>query len=212
MPEEFGKLVAYVKANTPGMEKATLSVHCHDDLGLAVANTLAAAAAGADQLECTINGIGERAGNASLEEIAMGIRTRKELLGLECRIDTPQIYATSRLVSKVTGVKVQPNKAVVGENAFAHEAGIHQHGILANRMTYEIMTPESVGFLSNRMVLGKHSGRHAFEGAAEKPRLRARNAAGGRTFRPLQSPRRQEKNHWRQGYRSPCRRFGQIPA
>ncbi|MHB9152857.1 MAG: 2-isopropylmalate synthase [Spirochaetales bacterium] len=163
MPEEFGKLVAYVKANTPGIEKATLSVHCHDDLGLAVANTLAAAAAGADQLECTINGIGERAGNASLEEIAMGIRTRKELLGLECRIDTPQIYATSRLVSKVTGVKVQPNKAIVGENAFAHEAGIHQHGILANRMTYEIMTPESVGFLSNRMVLGKHSGRHAFE-------------------------------------------------
>ncbi|PKL06168.1 MAG: 2-isopropylmalate synthase, partial [Spirochaetae bacterium HGW-Spirochaetae-9] len=163
MPDEFGKLVAYVKANTPGMEKAMLSVHCHDDLGLAVANTMAAAAAGADQLECTINGLGERAGNASLEEIVMGIATRKAYLGMECHVDTTQIYATSRLVSKVTGVKVQPNKAVVGENAFAHEAGIHQHGILANRMTYEIMTPESVGFLSNRMVLGKHSGKHAFE-------------------------------------------------
>ena len=163
MPDEFGKLVAYVKANTPGMEKAIFSVHCHDDLGLAVANTMAAAAAGADQLECTINGLGERAGNASLEEIVMGIATRKAYLGMECRVDTTQIYATSRLVSKVTGVKVQPNKAVVGENAFAHEAGIHQHGILANRMTYEIMTPESVGFLSNRMVLGKHSGKHAFE-------------------------------------------------
>jgi len=163
LPEEFGRLVAYVKANTPGIEKAILSVHCHNDLGLGVANTLAAALAGADQLECTINGLGERAGNASLEELVMALRTRHDLLGLECGINTTQIYATSRLVSKVTGVRVQPNKAIVGENAFAHEAGIHQHGILANRMTYEIMTPESVGFPSNRMVLGKHSGRHAFE-------------------------------------------------
>lgn len=162
-PDEFGRLVAYVKTHTPGIEKAMISVHCHNDLGLAVANSLAAALAGADQLECTVNGIGERAGNASLEELVMCLRTRRALLDMECGIDSTQIYAASRLVSHVTGVKVQPNKAVVGENAFAHEAGIHQHGVLANRETYEIMTPESVGFPSNRMVLGKHSGRHAFE-------------------------------------------------
>lgn len=163
VPDEFGRLVAYVKEHTPNIHRATIAVHCHNDLGLAVANTLAAAAAGADQLECTINGLGERAGNASLEEIVMGMRTRKDLLGLSCGIDTSQIYATSRLVSQVTGVRVQPNKAIVGENAFAHEAGIHQHGIMANRATYEIMTPESIGIPKNRMVLGKHSGRHAFE-------------------------------------------------
>ncbi len=163
VPEEFGNLIRYVKEHTPNIHKATISVHCHNDLGLAVANTLSAAVAGADQLECTINGLGERAGNASLEEIVMGLRTRKDLFGVECRIDTTQIYASSRLVSQVTGVKVQPNKAVVGENAFAHEAGIHQHGIMANRQTYEIMTPESIGLPKNRMVLGKHSGRHAFE-------------------------------------------------
>jgi 2-isopropylmalate synthase len=163
MPDEFGKLVRYVRENTPNIAKAQVSVHCHNDLGLAVANTLAAALAGADQLECTVNGLGERAGNASLEEIVMGLRTRKDLFGAECRIDATQIYAASRLVSQVTGVKVQPNKAVVGENAFAHEAGIHQHGVLANRATYEIMTPESIGLPRNRMVLGKHSGRHAFD-------------------------------------------------
>ena len=162
LPEEFGRLVAYVKTRTAGIENAILSVHCHNDLGLGVANSLAAALAGADQIECTINGIGERAGNASLEEIVMAIRTRGEALGLDCGIQSSQIYAASRLVSKVTGVRVQPNKAVVGENAFAHEAGIHQHGVLANRY-FTIMTPESVGFPSNRMVLGKHSGRHAFE-------------------------------------------------
>jgi len=163
IPEEFGQLVRYVKDHTPNIAEARIAVHCHNDLGLAVANTLAAAVAGADQLECTINGLGERAGNASLEEIAMGLRTRKDLLDLNCRLDTTQIYPTSRLVSQVTGVRVQPNKAVVGENAFAHEAGIHQHGVMANRATYEIMTPESIGLPKNRMVLGKHSGRHAFE-------------------------------------------------
>lgn len=163
IPEEFGRLVRYVKDHTPNIAEARISVHCHNDLGLAVANTLAAAVAGADQLECTINGLGERAGNASLEEIAMGLWTRKDLLDLTCALDTTQIYASSRLVSKVTGVRVQPNKAIVGENAFAHEAGIHQHGIMANRATYEIMTPESIGLPKNRMVLGKHSGRHAFE-------------------------------------------------
>jgi 2-isopropylmalate synthase len=138
-------------------------VHVHNDLGLGVANSLAAIGAGADQVECTINGIGERAGNASLEEIVMALRVRKDYLGADTRIDSTRIYSASRLVSQVTGVKVQPNKAIVGDNAFAHEAGIHQHGVLANRSTYEIMTPESIGIPKNRMVLGKHSGRHAFE-------------------------------------------------
>ena len=163
MPDEFGKRVTYVRENTPGMEKARFSVHCHNDLGLAVANSLAAITAGADQVDCTINGIGERAGNASLEEIVMSLEVRKDLFNAKTRIDTTRLHSTSRLVSQVTGVKVQPNKAVVGENAFVHEAGIHQHGILANRETYEIMTPESVGFSKAHMVLGKHSGRHAFE-------------------------------------------------
>jgi 2-isopropylmalate synthase len=163
MPEEFAGFIRYIKAHTPNMEQARLSVHCHNDLGLAVANSLAAIGAGADQVECTVNGIGERAGNASLEEIVMGLRVRKDYLGVETRIDTTQLYTASRLVSQVTGVKVQPHKAVVGDNAFAHEAGVHQHGVLANRATYEIMTPESIGIPKNRMVLGKHSGRHAFE-------------------------------------------------
>ncbi|HOJ99902.1 MAG TPA: 2-isopropylmalate synthase [Termitinemataceae bacterium] len=163
IPEEFGRLVQYVKEHTPNIDRVKVSVHCHNDLGLAVANSLAALVHGADQVECTINGLGERAGNASLEEIVMALRTRKDLFDLTCRVDTTQIYATSRLVSQVTGVRVQPNKAIVGENAFAHEAGIHQHGVLANRATYEIMTPESIGIPRNRMVLGKHSGRHAFE-------------------------------------------------
>jgi 2-isopropylmalate synthase len=163
MPEEFGALVRYIREHTPGGEQAKFSVHVHNDLGLAVANSLAAVEAGADQVECTINGIGERAGNASLEEIVMALRVRKDYLKADTRIDTTQIYGASRLVTQVTGVKVQPNKAIVGENAFAHEAGIHQHGVLANPSTYEIMTPESVGISKNQMVLGKHSGRHAFE-------------------------------------------------
>jgi 2-isopropylmalate synthase len=163
LPDEFGQRIRYVKEHTPGMDRAVLSVHCHNDLGLAVANSLAAIENGADQAECTINGIGERAGNASLEEIVMGLRVRKDYLNADTRIDATQIYAASRLITQVTGVKVQPNKAIVGENAFAHEAGIHQHGVLANRATYEIMTPESIGIPKNRMVLGKHSGRHAFE-------------------------------------------------
>lgn len=162
-PDEFASIVSAVLRGTPGIEKATVSVHCHNDLGLAVANTLAAARVGAGQLECTVNGLGERAGNASLEEIVMNLRTRKDLFRLDCKVDTTRIWDVSRFVSSVTGVKVQPNKAIVGENAFAHEAGIHQHGILANRATYEIMTPESVGLTANRMVLGKHSGRHAFD-------------------------------------------------
>ncbi|MDR0598894.1 MAG: 2-isopropylmalate synthase [Treponema sp.] len=163
IPDEFAARIRYIKENTPGMEKARLSVHCHNDLGLAVANSLAAVAAGADQVECAVNGIGERAGNASLEEIVMALRVRGEFFNAATGIDTTQIYSASRLVSQVTGVKVPPNKAVVGENAFAHEAGIHQHGVLARRETYEIMTPESVGIAQNQMILGKHSGRHAFE-------------------------------------------------
>jgi 2-isopropylmalate synthase len=136
-------------------------VHCHNDLGLAVANSLAAIEAGARQIECTINGIGERAGNASLEEIVMALRVRKDLMPFENSVVAEEIYRSSQTLSNITGVHVQPNKAVVGKNAFAHEAGIHQHGVLKNRLTYEIMTPESVGVKTNNIVLGKHSGRHA---------------------------------------------------
>jgi 2-isopropylmalate synthase len=162
-PEEFGALITGIRNNVPNIDKAVISVHCHNDLGLAVANSLAAARAGADQIECTVNGLGERAGNAALEEIVMNIFTRGEYYGMTTRVDTTQIYMASKKVTKATGVRCQPNKAVVGENAFAHEAGIHQHGVLANRATYEIMTPESIGLPHNKMVLGKHSGRHAFE-------------------------------------------------
>lgn len=162
MPEEFYELVRGIKQNVRGIEKVDLSVHCHNDLGLGVANTLAAIRAGATQAECTINGIGERAGNAALEEIVMGLSTRQDLYGFATNINTKQIYNASRLISAITGVSVQPNKAVVGANAFAHEAGIHQHGVLANKKTYEIMTPESIGLPDNVIVLGKHSGKHAF--------------------------------------------------
>jgi 2-isopropylmalate synthase len=162
MPDEFGQLVAHVCRNTPGMDRVVLSVHCHNDLGLATANSLAGLRNGARQVEVTINGIGERAGNTSLEEVVMSIYTRKEHMGLITAIHTKEIHATSRLVSMITGIVVQPNKAVVGANAFAHEAGIHQDGVLKNRMTYEIMEPEIVGLSTNRLVLGKHSGRHAF--------------------------------------------------
>ena len=163
-PEEMAEIVAYVKNNTVGIEKVDISVHCHNDLGLGVANTLACINAGATQVECTINGIGERAGNAALEEIVMNLHTRKDYYdGAYCNIDTKQIYRASKLIQKITGVPAAPTKAIVGDNAFAHEAGIHQHGILANRSTYEIMTPQDVGIPHNKMVLGKHSGRHAFD-------------------------------------------------
>jgi len=162
LPNEFGELIAYIKAHTPNIHRAVISVHCHNDLGLATANTMAGLISGARQAEVTINGIGERAGNTSLEEVAMSIHTRKSLLDLSIGINTVEICPTSRLVSMITGIVVQPNKAIVGANAFAHEAGIHQDGVLKNRMTYEIMEPETVGLTSNRIVLGKHSGRHAF--------------------------------------------------
>jgi len=161
IPSEFGNLVKFVIDHTPNISKAILSVHCHNDLGLATANTIAAISAGARQAEVTINGIGERAGNASLEELVMALHTRPNYLLLSSNIKTEYIYPTSRLVSMITGITVQPNKAVVGANAFLHEAGIHQDGMLKNPMTYEIMKPETIGLSKSSLVLGKHSGRHA---------------------------------------------------
>jgi len=163
VPQEFEELIAYLFNRVPNIDKAAISVHCHNDLGLAVANSLAAILKGAGQVECTINGIGERAGNASLEEIVMALKTRPKFFHADTRIVTPEIYKTSRLVSKITGMVVQPNKAIVGANAFAHEAGIHQDGFLKERSTYEIMEPEVVGIPQSKLVLGKHSGRHAFK-------------------------------------------------
>lgn len=162
MPEEFGALIKSIVENVPNIDKSELSVHCHNDLGLAVANSLAAIMNGATQVECTINGLGERAGNAALEEIVMALTTRKDLFNATHNIKTTEIFRTSRLVTNLTGIEVQPNKAIVGANAFAHESGIHQHGMLSNAQTYEIMTPESVGVPVSKMVLGKLSGKHAF--------------------------------------------------
>jgi 2-isopropylmalate synthase len=162
IPDEFGALIAAVVGRVPNIHRATLSVHCHNDLGLGVANSIAAVRNGARQVECTVNGIGERAGNASLEEFVMALQTRHELLGLATGINTREIFPTSELLCSLTGIAVQPNKAIVGRNAFAHEAGIHQDGVLKHKSTYEIMTPESVGLNRSQLVLGKHSGRHAF--------------------------------------------------
>lgn len=163
MPAEYQALIKYVRENTPGIEDIVISVHCHNDLGMATANTLAAIQAGARQVEVTINGIGERAGNTSLEEVVMALKTRHDLYDeIETGIDATQIVPASRLVSRMTGIMVQPNKAIVGGNAFAHEAGIHQDGMLKDRETYEIMTPESVGWEESKLVLGKHSGRAGF--------------------------------------------------
>jgi len=161
-PSEYGAFIKGIKDNVPNIDKAIISVHCHDDLGLAVANSLAAIESGAQQIECAVNGLGERAGNAALEEIVMAIKTRSDCFNCETGIITEEITRTSSLVSHITGVQVQNNKAVVGANAFAHESGIHQHGVLNCRETYEIMTPESVGLKKSLIVLGKHSGRHAF--------------------------------------------------
>jgi 2-isopropylmalate synthase len=166
-PDEYGAMVAGVRANVPGIERATVSAHCHDDLGLAVANSLAAARAGARQVECTINGIGERAGNAALEEFVMALHTRGQFFGLHTNIETRELARSSRLVSMCTGIDVPPNKAIVGANAFAHEAGIHQDGVLKNRLTYEIMSAETVGWDGVGLVLGKHSGRHALRAKTE---------------------------------------------
>jgi 2-isopropylmalate synthase len=161
IPSEYAALITALRQGVRGIEKAVLSVHCHNDLGLAVANSLAAVAAGARQIECTVNGIGERAGNASLEEIVMAMHVRRDALPYATQIRTEQLYPTSQLLSEITGIQVQPNKAIVGQNAFAHEAGIHQDGVLKSPLTYEIMTPQTVGVPQSQLVLGKHSGRHA---------------------------------------------------
>ncbi len=161
VPSEFADLITTIRQRVKGIEKVTISAHCHNDLGMAVANALAAVSAGARQVECTINGIGERAGNASLEEIVMAMRTRPDRYPYETGVASEQIFTSSQILSEITGVPVQPNKAITGRNAFAHEAGIHQDGVLKNPLTYEIMTPQSVGVPDSRLVLGKHSGRHA---------------------------------------------------
>lgn len=166
-PDEYFRFLSEVMSLSKYLHKVELSVHCHNDLGLAVANSLAAIKAGATQIECTVNGIGERAGNAALEEIVMALSTRKDMYPQQHNIRTEEIMKTSRLLASITGVQVQPNKAIVGANAFAHESGIHQHGVLENRSTYEIMTPESVGLVQNNMVLGKHSGKHGFRDKAK---------------------------------------------
>jgi 2-isopropylmalate synthase len=163
LPHQFGGLIKALRERIPNSDQAIFSVHCHNDLGLAVANSLSAVLNGARQVECTINGLGERAGNAALEEIVMAVRTRRDLFTCDSRLDTTQIVPASRLVSNITGFPVQPNKAIVGANAFAHESGIHQDGVIKKRETYEIMRAEDVGWVANRMVLGKHSGRNAFK-------------------------------------------------
>jgi 2-isopropylmalate synthase len=168
VPAEFGELISTIRQRVKGIEKVTISAHCHNDLGMAVANTMAAVAAGARQVECTINGIGERAGNAALEEIVMAMRVRRDRYPYQDGIACEQLYSASQMLSEIIGVPVQPNKAVTGRNAFAHEAGIHQDGVLKNPLTYEIMTPQSVGVPDSKLVLGKHSGRHALNMRCEQ--------------------------------------------
>jgi 2-isopropylmalate synthase len=163
IPAEFGAMIKTIRERVRNIDKAVISVHCHNDLGLATANSLAAVLNGAGQIECTINGIGERAGNCSMEEVVMALRTRRDLFNADTRLHTEEIMRSSRLVTKITGISVQPNKAIVGANAFAHESGIHQDGLLKEKSTYEIIRPESIGLRSAKLVLGKHSGRHAFK-------------------------------------------------
>lgn len=182
IPSEFAELIRYLKENTPGIERVSLSVHCHNDLGMATANSLAAIESGADQIECTINGLGERAGNTALEEVVMAIKTRTENFKAQTRIVTEQIHRSSVLVSTLTGKPVQHNKAIVGSNAFAHEAGIHQDGMLKNRMTYEIMTPESIGLSQSNIVLGKHSGRHAVKSRLQEMGYKLNEAEIDQTY------------------------------
>jgi 2-isopropylmalate synthase len=168
LPYEFEEVLSYVYERVPALHEVILSVHCHNDLGLAVANSLSAVRVGARQVEVAINGIGERAGNCSLEEVVMALKTRRDLVWVETGVNTREIARTSRMVSLLTGYSIQPNKAIVGANAFAHESGIHQHGVLQDRMTYEIMDAEEIGFEGGKIVLGKHSGRHAFTSELEK--------------------------------------------
>jgi 2-isopropylmalate synthase len=182
-PFEFGNLIKGLRENVPNIAKSVISVHCHNDLGLAVSNSLSAVLNGAGQVECTINGLGERAGNASLEEIVMAIKTRRDIFADKFTgVNTKELYKTSRLVSKLTGMPVQPNKAIVGSNAFSHESGIHQDGVLKKRATYEIMSPADVGFGETRIVLGKHSGRHAFTERLKKIGFKLNKAELEKTF------------------------------
>ena len=183
IPEEWFNRIMKIREHVKNSSKAVLSVHCHNDLGQAVANSLAAIRAGARQIECTINGIGERAGNASLEEIVMALHTRKDFFGVETRVRTEEIFKTSRLLSHITGVHVQPNKAIVGENAFAHEAGIHQDGVLKEKLTYEIMRPQDIGRATNKLVMGKHSGRHALAARLQDLGFELDEGALGKAFK-----------------------------
>jgi len=194
MPEQFAELIETLLTEVSNINEATISVHCHNDLGLAVANSLAAARRGARQIECAVNGIGERAGNCSLEEVVMAVRTRSDFLPFHTDINTREIMNTSRLVSSVTGISVQPNKAVVGENAFAHEAGIHQDGVLKEKTTYEIMRPEDVGRERSRLVLGKHSGRHAFRKHLEELGIELEEESFERVFQKFKQLSDKKKN------------------
>jgi 2-isopropylmalate synthase len=187
VPEEFHEVFSYLKRHVRGADRVTFSVHCHNDLGMAVANSLAAVRAGARQVECTINGIGERAGNASLEELVMALRTREGLFGLHTGIDTRRLFPTSRLLSSITGLPIPRNKAVVGENAFAHESGIHQHGMLKHHSTYEIMRPEDVGLSRSHLVLGKHSGRAALRDRIREMGFELSDAELARVFEDFKS-------------------------
>ena len=162
-PEDYGKVIKFLLDNVPNINKAVISTHCHDDLGMATANSLAAVVNGARQIECTINGIGERAGSAPLEEVVMAIKTRRDFYKVKTSVKTRELYKSSRLISHLMGIKMQPNKAIIGDNAFSHESGIHQDGVIKERSTYEIMKPEDVGFKESKLVLGRHSGRHAFK-------------------------------------------------
>jgi 2-isopropylmalate synthase len=182
MPDEYYAFLMRIQELAPSLGKVALSSHCHNDLGLAVANSLAAVKAGASQIECTVNGIGERAGNAAMEELVMALHTRRDITQADTRIVTAEIMRSSSLLTRITGVKVQPHKAIVGENAFAHEAGIHQHGVMKNRATYEIMTPESIGLSQNSLVLGKHSGKHAFRDKVKRLGYDLSEAELGRMF------------------------------
>ncbi len=187
-PFEFGELIKGIKESVPNIDKAVISVHCHNDLGLAVSNSLAAVLNGAGQIECTMNGLGERAGNASLEEVVMAIKTRRDIFsGMSTSINAKELYRTSRLVSKLTGMPVQPNKAIVGINAFSHESGIHQDGVLKKRVTYEIIDPSDVGFGDTRIVLGKHSGRHAFRERLKKLGFELNDRELEKAFRQFKS-------------------------
>lgn len=193
-PDEFYNFLIKVQELCPDLSKVDISVHCHNDLGLGVANSLAAIKAGASQVETTINGIGERAGNAAMEELVMALKTRRDFFKAETNIETTEIMRASKLLTTITGVKVQPNKAIVGENAFAHEAGIHQHGVLKNKETYEIMTPESVGLTKNNMVLGKHSGKHALRSKAKELGFDLTEEALERAFEKFKAVADKKKN------------------